>query len=136
MEEEPSGLAANLAQWYVNSGQRRPEVFGERHVVEADYRDVLGATQSVAAQSANEAKRNEIIARYEGGGTFSATLQQTFCRGAPGVNGERFSVDRVVQDADVERRRLERFRSGQCSGEVGWTCDVHDVAVAQLNEMC
>jgi hypothetical protein len=70
--------------------------------------------------------RNEIIARDKGGGTFTATLQQYFCGGAPGV----------VEDARAQRRRPERSRSGQRSGEVGLACDLHDVAVAQLNEMC
>src|SRR5882757_11552713 len=53
MTEEPSGPSATLAQRHVNRGKRRPEVFGERLVVEADYRDVFGAAQPAAAQSAN-----------------------------------------------------------------------------------
>jgi hypothetical protein len=53
MAEESSGTSANLAQRHVNRGERRPEVFGERLVVEADYREVLGAAQPAAAQSAN-----------------------------------------------------------------------------------
>jgi hypothetical protein len=109
MTEEPSGPSANLVQRHVNRGKRRPEVFGERLVVEADYRDVLGAALPAAAQSANWATRNAIIARDKGGGTFTATLQQYFCGGAPGV----------VEDPRVQRRRPGRSRPGRCSGEIG-----------------
>ena len=78
-----------------HGGQRRSELVGEMHVVEADHRDVLRTTQSALGERLVAAQRHQIVAGHDGGEIPAGVQQLGQCPGTLALAEGRAEADEL-----------------------------------------
>jgi hypothetical protein len=135
-EEHAGGLLRHVPQRLVHGGQRRARPLGQRHVVVADDREVLGHPQAADARRLQHAERLEVAAREDGRRPAGAREQvHAVLEAAAHVVAAVADQGRVDRQARHGHRRAVPVEPGQRAQHVLEPRDDRDASVPVAGEV-